>query len=161
MEMKLLIRLTTLQILVPSLMSVPERERRENSYGNCCWKLQQPPFKESQAVSLFQRPRERPPSSCFYWSVLFLLGWLWHIVDLILIIFFLNFFFLGSANELITKKKVQVIVGMNKWKEVALVAVIGNKANVPVLSFAAPAITSTILQHRWPFLIQMANSDSA
>ena len=68
---------------------------------------------------------------------------------------------MGSANELITKKKVQVIVGMNKWKEVALVAVIGNKANVPVLSFAAPAITSTILQHRWPFLIQMANSDSA
>ena len=54
-----------------------------------------------------------------------------------------------------------MIVGMNKWKEVALVAVIGNKANVPVLSFAAPAITSTILQHRWPFLIQMANSDSA
>ncbi|KAF3969813.1 hypothetical protein CMV_006425 [Castanea mollissima] len=37
---------------------------------------------------------------------------------------------------------------MNKWEEAALVAAMGNKVNVPVLSFAAPAITSPILQHR-------------
>jgi ionotropic glutamate receptor len=50
---------------------------------------------------------------------------------------------------------------MNKWEEAALVAAVGNKANVPVISFAAPAITPPMMQQRWPFLIQMANNDSA
>ena len=55
----------------------------------------------------------------------------------------------------------QVILGMNKWEEAALVAAVGNKANVPVISFAAPAITPPMMQQRWPFLIQMAHNDSA
>ncbi|KAB1221982.1 Glutamate receptor 2.5 [Morella rubra] len=67
----------------------------------------------------------------------------------------------SAAEELVKEKKVEVMVGMNKWEEAALVAAVGNQAKVPVVSFSAPAITPPLMERRWPFLIRMANNDSA
>ncbi|XP_058197502.1 glutamate receptor 2.7-like isoform X1 [Rhododendron vialii] len=61
-----------------------------------------------------------------------------------------------AAKELINEKHVVMIIGMETWSETALVASVGNQAQVPVISLAAGAIKT----RQWPLLVQMANDVS-
>ncbi|KAL5576635.1 hypothetical protein UlMin_018334 [Ulmus minor] len=64
------------------------------------------------------------------------------------------------AEELIEEKKVKVIIGMETWQEAAHVGKVGNRAQIPVISFAARSITLPLMPLRWPLLISMANDPS-
>ncbi|PPR82741.1 hypothetical protein GOBAR_AA37971 [Gossypium barbadense] len=64
------------------------------------------------------------------------------------------------ARKLIKEQEVEVIIGLETWEEAVVVGDIGSRAQVPVFSFAAPAITPPLATTRWPFLVRMANEDS-
>lgn len=65
------------------------------------------------------------------------------------------------AEEMINVQKVQVIIGLQTWQEAAMVAEVGSKAQVPIISFAAPTITPPLMEARWPFLVRLANTGTA
>ncbi|KAI5447870.1 hypothetical protein KIW84_015352 [Lathyrus oleraceus] len=51
---------------------------------------------------------------------------------------------------------------METWQEAALVADLGAKFQVPIISFSSPpSVPSSLVQLRWPFLIQMSQNLSA
>ncbi|KAJ0081245.1 hypothetical protein Patl1_10593 [Pistacia atlantica] len=64
----------------------------------------------------------------------------------------------SAAEKLIIEKEVAVIICMETWGQTALVAEIGNRAQVPIVSFAEPAITPPLTPTRWPFLVTMVNN---
>ncbi|XP_074362122.1 glutamate receptor 2.7-like [Apium graveolens] len=67
-----------------------------------------------------------------------------------------------AADQLIKVEKVQVLVvgGSQAWEEAALVADVGNRAQVAVTSLAASAISPKLTHVKWPFLIQMTSNSS-
>ncbi|XP_047324118.1 glutamate receptor 2.7-like [Impatiens glandulifera] len=65
-----------------------------------------------------------------------------------------------AAEELIQTDHAEVIIGMDSWQEATLVAEIGNRAQIPVLSFAAAATEAHLAQLQWPFLVQMGSDFS-
>uniref|UniRef100_A0A1D1YS45 Glutamate receptor n=1 Tax=Anthurium amnicola TaxID=1678845 RepID=A0A1D1YS45_9ARAE len=63
-----------------------------------------------------------------------------------------------EASRLIDEKKVQAILGLRTWPQTAEVAELGDRASVPVLSFA-DGVPSWATD-RWPFLLQFTPSYS-
>jgi len=50
---------------------------------------------------------------------------------------------------------------METWQEAAIVADFGAKFQIPTISFSSPLVSSSSMHLRWPFLIQMAQNQSA
>ncbi|KAL8090792.1 glutamate receptor 2.7-like isoform X2 [Apium graveolens] len=65
-----------------------------------------------------------------------------------------------AADQLIKVEKVQVLIGSQAWQEAAIVADVGNRAQVPVISLAASSVSPKLTHVRWPFLVQMASNSS-
>ncbi|KAF8391283.1 hypothetical protein HHK36_023585 [Tetracentron sinense] len=64
-----------------------------------------------------------------------------------------------AAMDLIHKQQVQAILGLRTWEEASLVADLGNRSHVPILSFAEA--TPPWASERWPFLVRASHSQDA
>ncbi|KAM0054594.1 putative periplasmic binding protein-like I [Helianthus debilis subsp. tardiflorus] len=64
----------------------------------------------------------------------------------------------SSARDLIDKQNVQVIVGTDTWEETAVVAKIGQRAKIPVISLSSDTL-QPLSRLQWPFLVHMSNLD--
>ncbi|XP_042501265.1 glutamate receptor 2.7-like [Macadamia integrifolia] len=49
---------------------------------------------------------------------------------------------------------------METWQEAALVAEVGNRAQVPIFSFATTSIAASLTSKQWPFLVRMNNNET-
>ncbi|XP_077251166.1 glutamate receptor 2.7-like isoform X1 [Tasmannia lanceolata] len=67
----------------------------------------------------------------------------------------------SAAEDLISELKIKAIVGITAWQEAILIANVGNREQIPVISFSAPAISPPMMLERWPFLVLMSNNYSA
>ncbi|KAG5561805.1 hypothetical protein RHGRI_004747 [Rhododendron griersonianum] len=65
-----------------------------------------------------------------------------------------------AAEELIKEKQVQALLAATTWHQSALLADVSTRAQVPVLSLSAAAVTPPLAQLRWPFLVQLASNAS-
>ncbi|CAK9148179.1 unnamed protein product [Ilex paraguariensis] len=63
-----------------------------------------------------------------------------------------------AAEELIKENNVQAIIGMETWEEASLVAEVGNRSQVPIVSFASVILPQPLTPPRWPFLVQLATN---
>ncbi|CAK9148182.1 unnamed protein product [Ilex paraguariensis] len=63
-----------------------------------------------------------------------------------------------AAEELLKENNVEAIIGMETWEKAVLVADVGNRAQVPIISFASASIKQPIMPPHLPFLVQMATN---